>query len=180
MTPKLTVLSGDVLDQPVDLLICTANPMLRMTGGVNGALLQRGGLGVQRELEAYLRRVGRRWVPPGTVVRTGPGPLAVRHVLHAVSVDGFYKADHATVRDTLLEALAQAAQLGARSVATPALATGYGPLSVEDFAQALAAALAAAPAETWGTVAELTLVLRREADVAAAVEVLAPHLRGVP
>lgn len=161
-TPRVIVSDGDVLDQVVDVLICTANPLLRMTGGVNGALLQRGGREVQRELEEHLRQQGRTWVPPRTVVRTGPGPLAVGHILHAVSIDGFYRTDHATVRDTLRVALALAADLGARTVATPALATGYGPLTMGAFAAALREALGAAtpPLE------ELRVVLRRPADAA--------------
>ena len=39
---KLTIKVGDVLNEKVDVLICTANPGLQMTGGVNGDLLQRG------------------------------------------------------------------------------------------------------------------------------------------
>jgi O-acetyl-ADP-ribose deacetylase (regulator of RNase III) len=148
---------GDVLDEEVDILICTANPMLRMTGGVNGALLARGAADVQAELEAYLAPRAHKWVPAGTVLATGPGPLPVRAILHAVSVDGFYRSDEATVCGTLAEALRQAAALGARSVATPALATGYGPLSMEQFAAGARGALADAPE----TLDEVRIVLRR-------------------
>lgn len=155
---------GDVLAVPAEVLICPANPLLRMTGGVNGALLQRGGVGIQRELEAHLRALGRTWVPPGTVVRTGPGPLAVAAILHAVAIDGFYRTDRATVAGTLERALAMAAELGARRVALPALATGYGPLPVATFVEILAEVLDRVPP----SLARVTLVLRRAADAEAA------------
>ena len=36
---KVIVKQGDVLVEAVDILICTANPTLSMSGGVNGAIL---------------------------------------------------------------------------------------------------------------------------------------------
>lgn len=161
--PLVVVERGDVLDATEDAMICTANPYLRLTGGVNGALLQRGGLEVQRELEAWLKAQNRTWVPPETVVRTGPGPLAVAHILHAVAIDGFYKCDVARCAGTLREAFRQAAALKVRSLATPALATGYGPLKMEQFGEALALALEDAPRE----LVKLRVVLRKDADVEA-------------
>ena len=66
---------GDVLDERVDVLICTANPQLNMSGGINGEILRRGGEDVQRELHAFLERTQRKYVDPGTVVTTSPGPV---------------------------------------------------------------------------------------------------------
>lgn len=75
---KVIVRQGDVLDENVDVLICTANPTLRMTGGVNGALcFARGGEGVQAELKRYLASRQIMNVEAGSVVRTGPGPLCI-------------------------------------------------------------------------------------------------------
>lgn len=164
----VVVEQGDVLDARDDVMICTANPYLRLTGGVNGALLQRGGLAVQRELEAWLVAQGRTWVPPETVVRTGPGPLAVRHILHAVAIDGFYKCDVARCAGTLREAFRQAVALGAETLATPALATGYGPLSMAQFAEALRVALSDAPQD----LTQVRVVLRKAASAAVVREVL--------
>lgn len=134
---------GDVLDQQVDVLICTANPQLNLSGGVNGAILVRGGIDVQNELRQYLRQSGQPHVSPGTVVRTGPGPLKVQHILHAVAVDAFYGSSVAQVASTLSAALDAASQLSAVTVATPMLATGYGPLTAAEFGQALAEVVAA-------------------------------------
>jgi O-acetyl-ADP-ribose deacetylase (regulator of RNase III) len=121
---RVVVKAGDILDERVDVLISSANPDLNMSGGVNGAILLRGGQTVQDELKAYLREHDARWVEPGDVVKTGPGPLAVRAILHAVAIDRAYRSDTALVQRTIQTALQRAAELDAETVALPALATG--------------------------------------------------------
>jgi O-acetyl-ADP-ribose deacetylase len=170
---RVVIKHGDILDEEVDVLISTANVHLNMSGGVNGAILLRGGEGVQRELHDALRRAGRAWVDPGTVVRTGPGPLRVGHILHAVAIDGLYRSSVALVQATIERALAEAALLGARTVALPALATGYGPLSIREFAEALRSALARGDVP----IEELRIVLWREDEaeqVAAVLQLFDP------
>jgi len=164
---RVVVKVGDVLEEDVDVLLCTANALLRMSGGVNGALLQRGGEGVQAELDDYLKKNGKRSVPRGSIVRTGPGPLRVKHILHVVGVDVFYDTSVAVIARALREALEQARRLEARTVASPALATGYGPLTLEEFGRALKEALATAAVE------ELRIVLRKEDDAQIVRDVLA-------
>lgn len=165
---RVTVRAGDVLDERVDLLICSANVSLNMSGGVNGAILARGGASVQAELRAHLDELGRRFVEPGTVVRTGPGPLRVKAILHAVAITAFYESDEPLVRRTLVAAFEAAERLGARTLAVPALATGYGPLDAAAFARALRAAL---DERAW-PFDELRVVLRHERDVAAVRAIL--------
>lgn len=157
----IEVLVGDVLDIPADVLISTANPWLQMIGGVNLKIILRPrGEDVHEELQQYLHATGRRFVEPGTVVRTGPGSLPVRHILHAVSITPSYESSVELVAETIVRALTQARELGARTVTIPALATGFGPLSMEEFA----AALALATSRDWSPVEVLKVVLRKEAD----------------
>jgi O-acetyl-ADP-ribose deacetylase (regulator of RNase III) len=165
---RVIALQGDVLDEVVDVLICTANPTLAMSGGVNGALLARGGSDVQAELKRFLTSLGKRWADPGTIVRTGPGPLRVKHILHAVRVNAFYESSTTLVKGLPRKALLQAAELGARSVATPALATGCGPLSMAEFAEAAACA---ATAGCEG-IEDFRIVLRDAEDAREVGEVL--------
>lgn len=159
---RVWVKQGDVLDEAVDVLICTANALLRMSGGVNGAILARGGKDVQNELDQYLKQIGRPAVDRGTVVRTGPGPLPVKHILHAVGVNAFYESSPDVIAALLKKALTEAASLGAKTVATPALATGYGPLTMAEFARGLRAAAAG----DYPGIEELRVVLRHEDDAA--------------
>jgi len=165
---RLIVRSGDILDEEVDVLISTANVNLNMSGGVNGAIVLRGGHAVQMELHRYLVSLGKGHVPTVTIVKTGPGPLRVKHILHAVAIDGFYGSSVELVEQTIVQALAEAARIGARSVALPALATGYGPLSIAEFAEALRRALerACLPIE------ELRIVLWRADDAETVNSVL--------
>jgi O-acetyl-ADP-ribose deacetylase (regulator of RNase III) len=130
-----------------------------MTGGVNLAIILRDrGEEVHAELQKYLPASVPRIVPPGTVVRTGPGSLPVRHILHAVAIDPSYDSSVELVAGTIATALAQARDLGAKVVSLPALGTGFGPLSMEDFGAALAQALA----RDWSPLESLKVVLRDE------------------
>jgi O-acetyl-ADP-ribose deacetylase (regulator of RNase III) len=156
---KLEVLAGDILVVPADVLISTANPWLQMTGGVNLKIIVRPqGEFVYEELQRYLPSTGERHVEPGTVVRTGPGSLPVRHILHAVSIDRSYDSSVELVANTIVNALTQARALDARTVTIPALATGFGPLSMEEFATALSRAIA----RDWSPIEVLKVVLRHE------------------
>src|SRR5262245_11260902 len=167
---KIEVQTGDVLDVAADVLVSTANPWLQMTGGVNLAILLRTqGERIHEELQRYLPTTGRRLVEPGTVVRTGPGSLPVKHVLHAVAIDPSYDSSVELVASTIVTALTQARELGARAVSMPALGTGFGPLSMEDFATALLQVTR----REWSPLETLTVVLRNEEDAAAVRHVLA-------
>jgi O-acetyl-ADP-ribose deacetylase (regulator of RNase III) len=164
------ILVGDVLDVPADVLISTANPWLQMTGGVNLKIILRPqGEFVHEELQQYLRSTGQRYVPPGTVVRTGPASLPVRHILHAVSITPSYESSVHLVAETIVAALTQARELAARTVSLPALATGFGPLSMEEFAAALGQALQ----RDWSPVETLQVVLLRPEDADTVRAVLA-------
>jgi O-acetyl-ADP-ribose deacetylase (regulator of RNase III) len=166
---EIEVLVGDVLNVPADVLVSTANPWLQMTGGVNLKIILRpNGELVHEELQRYLRATGRPYVEPGTVVRTGTASLPVRHILHAVSITPSYESSVGLVADTISRALAQARELGARTVTLPALATGFGPLSMEEFAEGLSQATR----QDWSPLECLKVVLLREEDASAVRAVL--------
>jgi O-acetyl-ADP-ribose deacetylase (regulator of RNase III) len=157
---KCSVKVGDLLDEHADVLICPANPWLNLSGGVNGAILMRGGQAVQDEIQAHLRSAGRTAVEAGTVVRTGPGPVCAKHILHAVAIDPFYGSSVELVKQVFESALGAAASLGAITVAMPMLATGYGPLTAEHFGLALADAIR----RDWSPIEHLTVVVRGDDD----------------
>jgi O-acetyl-ADP-ribose deacetylase (regulator of RNase III) len=132
-----------------------------MTGGVNLKIILRPkGEFVHEELQRYLPITGHRIVPPGTVVKTGPGSLPVQHILHAVAIDPSYDSSVELVTETIDRALGQARELNARTVSIPALATGFGPLSMEDFGVALNRAIQ----KDWAPIETLKVVLLQEED----------------
>ena len=130
-------ISGDILQVPADVLICSANVFLNLSGGVGGDVLLRHGRGMQDELHQFLARSGKAFVQQGDVVACGPHGLPVKAVLHAVAVDAFYQSSPQIVRAVVEKSLKMAAELGARRVALTALATGFGRLSMEQFAEGI-------------------------------------------
>lgn len=163
--PRITIKQGDILDEHVDIIVSTANPMLLMSGGVNGAILMRGGQDVQKELQDHLAALRRKFVDPGSVIVTGPGPLACKHILHAVSINAFYESDVELIANTVRNVLDAAAELKAGSMAIPALATGYGPLTVAQFAEGLREGLDSLERSDWFDKLDLRVVIWHENEV---------------
>src|SRR3954464_4082978 len=105
---------GDILDVPADVLVCSANVYLNLSGGVGGEILRRYGDAMQKELHGYLAGRTLRFVKQETVVPTASGGTRFSAVLHAVAVDGFYQSSPAVIRQTISTALTTAAGPPAR------------------------------------------------------------------
>jgi O-acetyl-ADP-ribose deacetylase (regulator of RNase III) len=132
-----TIKHCDILDEPADVLVCSANSYLTLSGGVGGAFLLRYGDAMQRELEDFLSKSDRRYVPRGEVVRMPACGSPYKAVLHAVGVDAIYQTSPEVITAVVTKALEAAAELAASKVALAAIATGYGRLSLGDFANGL-------------------------------------------
>lgn len=140
MPPTVTswqIRHGDILDIPADVLICSANIYLTLSGGVGGAFLLRYGDEMQQGLRDFLAGRGVRHVSRGEVVSMPPCGSPYRGVLHAVAVDGAYESSPAIIEEIVSKALGLAAEMNARTVTLPLLATGYGRLPVEGFLDGL-------------------------------------------
>lgn len=131
------VYQGDILDVPADVLICSANVYLTLSGGVGGAFLLRYGSAMQEALQQYLDERGNRHVERGDVILLSPCGSPYRAVLHAVAVNGAYESSPTVVAEVLAKSLRQSAALLAHTVALTAVATGYGRMSIPDFAAGL-------------------------------------------
>ena len=152
---------GDILDVAADVLVCSANPFLTLSGGVGGALLLRYGASLQTGLNDYLARQGRRYLVRGSIVVTRPPNTPYAAVIHAVAVDGFYESSPEVITEVVRAALRAAADCGARVVALTALATGYGRLSIGQFAQGLLAVVA----EDFPPIRDVVVGVRASDDV---------------
>lgn len=127
----------DILEEPADVLVCSANPFLTLSGGVGGAFLLRYGDEMQRKLMEFLSGSHRRYVDCGTVVKMPPCGSPYLAVLHAVGVNGFYESSPEVVAAVIRKSLEIAASINACNVALAAIATGYGRLSLEGFADSI-------------------------------------------
>jgi O-acetyl-ADP-ribose deacetylase (regulator of RNase III) len=82
----------------------------------------------------------------------------------------FYNSSVELVSNLLKTALSEASQLGAKTVATPAIATGYGPLSMDQFSEAIRVALA----QAYPGLEEVRIVLRDRDDADRVAKVVGP------
>ena len=161
-TLDIKVVVQDLLDATADCMLCTANPWLNMSGGVNAAILGRGNMAIQRELHAHIAARPVKYVDAESVVETSTGDLNVDMLLHCVAIDGFYHSDSAMITRVVDRALTLAAQRGCETVVMPTLATGYGPLSMRQFALGLRPLLA----RSYAPITDLTVhvLKQRHAD----------------
>lgn len=131
------VKQGDILREPADILICSGNVFLNLSGGVGGEILLRCGDAMQLELHDLLTKRGLRFLERGEVVKTSAHGLPFKAVLHAIAVNGFYESSPAVIQQTVENALRESAALGAQRVALTALATGFGRMSMNQFAEGI-------------------------------------------
>ena len=122
---RIELVLGDITTQQVDAIANAANSALRGGGGVDGAIHRAAGPG----LLAELRERYPDGTPTGTAVGSAGHRLPARWVLHAVGPvwrgGGHGEADQ--LAGAYRSSLALADELGARSVAFPAISMGiYG------------------------------------------------------
>jgi O-acetyl-ADP-ribose deacetylase (regulator of RNase III) len=117
----------DITDAPVDAIVNAANESLQLGAGVAGAIRRRDGSSIQEECN----RIG--YCPVGQAVVTGGGDLRARWVIHAVGPvwRGGNAGEDADLASAVSSALARAEEIGAKSVALPAISTGAFGFPVE-------------------------------------------------
>ncbi len=126
----IELIHGDITQQSVDAIANAANQALRGGGGVDGAIHRAAGPGMLEEL----RRRYPDGTPTGTAVATEAHDLPARWVLHAVGPiwRGGDEGEPALLAGAYRSCLGLAEELGARSVAFPAISMGiYGYPSPE-------------------------------------------------
>jgi O-acetyl-ADP-ribose deacetylase (regulator of RNase III) len=134
---RWTIKTGNIVNEPADVLVCSANPHLTLSGGVGADLLARHGVAMQAALDRVVRQRTPRFIPRGEVIPYSDATLPYLTVLHAVAIDGWYDSSPQVIEQTVTRALQMAAGYGARRVALAALATGFGRLSLSEFAKGI-------------------------------------------
>jgi O-acetyl-ADP-ribose deacetylase (regulator of RNase III) len=125
---------GNILDEPADVLICPANVSMNLSGGIGAELLGRYGVAQQDALHAILASRSPRCAERGEVIHYAGQEIPYRAILHAVAIDGWYESSPEVIEQIVRKSLGIAANCGARRVALAALATGFGRLTLQDFA----------------------------------------------
>ncbi|MFC9153755.1 O-acetyl-ADP-ribose deacetylase [Streptomyces bauhiniae] len=141
----ITLVQGDITEQRVDAIVNAANSSLLGGGGVDGAIHRRGGPAIVnacRDLRASHYGAG---LPTGEAVATTAGDLPAQWVIHTVGpVWQGPGSDPTLLASCYRESLRVADEVGARSVAFPAISTGVYRWPVEEAARVAVEAVRAA------------------------------------
>jgi len=125
---EISIVRGDITTQDVDAVVNAANSSLMGGGGVDGAIHRRGGPQILEECKKVRATRYPDGLPTGKAVATTAGELPARWVIHTVGPVYSASEDRSELlRSCHTDSLAVADELGARSVAFPAISTGvYG------------------------------------------------------
>ena len=126
---RIELWNGDICDLEVDAIVNPANLSLWMATGVGGAIKRAGGDAIE------FAAVRQAPVPLGGAIVTTAGSLAAKAVIHAVSLDRDRRTSGPVIEAAVRGAMARAREIGATSIAFPALGTGVGGFPLDEAAR---------------------------------------------
>jgi O-acetyl-ADP-ribose deacetylase (regulator of RNase III) len=126
--PRVVLVRGDITEQDVDAIVNAANSSLMGGGGVDGAIHRKGGPRILEECKRIRAERYSEGLPAGRAVATIGGDLRAPWVIHTVGPVYAKSEDRSALLVSChIESLRVADDLGAKSVAFPAISTGvYG------------------------------------------------------
>jgi O-acetyl-ADP-ribose deacetylase (regulator of RNase III) len=124
-TTSIEVVQGDITTERVDAIVNAANSSLLGGGGVDGAIHRAAGPRLHEECREVRRTAYPHGLPVGEAVATGAGELPATWVIHTVGPNRHAgQTDPALLASCFKTALREAVNVGARSVAFPAISAG--------------------------------------------------------
>ncbi|MFJ6985616.1 MULTISPECIES: O-acetyl-ADP-ribose deacetylase [unclassified Streptomyces] len=136
MTTTVTLVQGDITAQSVDAVVNAANSSLLGGGGVDGAIHRRGGPEILADCRRLRASHYGRGLPTGRAVATTAGRLDARWVIHTVGPRHSTDEDRSDLLASCYrECLRVADELGARTVAFPAVSAGIYGWPMDDAAR---------------------------------------------
>jgi O-acetyl-ADP-ribose deacetylase (regulator of RNase III) len=132
----ISLVQGDITEQRVDAIVNAANSSLLGGGGVDGAVHRRGGPEILDACRALRASHYGKGLPVGQAVATPAGRLDARWVIHTVGPVWSAAEDRsAQLASCYRESLRVADELGAATVAFPAVSTGIYRWPLDDGAR---------------------------------------------
>ncbi|MFG3104379.1 O-acetyl-ADP-ribose deacetylase [Streptomyces sp. NPDC048182] len=136
MTTTIHLTRGDITRVDADAIVNAANSSLLGGGGVDGAIHRHGGPAILEECRALRASHYGKGLPAGQAVATTAGELPARWVIHTVGPVWAASEDRSDLLASChRESLRVADELGARTVAFPAISTGVYRWPLEDAAR---------------------------------------------
>jgi O-acetyl-ADP-ribose deacetylase len=170
----VTAIKGDITEQRVDAIVNAANSRLLGGGGVDGAIHRRGGPAILAECQELRDGPLPDGLPAGGAVATTAGELPAQWVIHAVGpIYSRHVDQSATLASAFSESMRVADELGAASVAFPAISAGAYGWPMQDAARIAVATVTGAVTR----VREVRFVLFSDEAYAAFREALASARR---
>ncbi|KUL23741.1 O-acetyl-ADP-ribose deacetylase [Streptomyces regalis] len=132
----IRLVQGDITRESVDAIVNAANSSLLGGGGVDGAIHRRGGPAILDECRKLRASQYGKGLPTGQAVATTAGELDARYVIHTVGPVWSSTEDRSELLASCYrESLRVADELGARTVAFPAISTGVYRWPMQDAAR---------------------------------------------
>lgn len=136
MSVEIVTERGDITEAEVDAVVNAANSGLLGGGGVDGAIHRRGGPSILAECRRLRADTYPDGLPTGRAVATTAGDLPARWVIHTVGPVYARSEDRSELlASAYRESLRVADELGARTVAFPAISAGIYGWPVPDAAR---------------------------------------------
>lgn len=133
---RITLVQGDITEQDVDAVVNAANSSLMGGGGVDGAIHRRGGPAIVADCRRVRATRYPKGLPTGQAVATTAGELPALWVIHTVGPVYSPSEDRSeALASCYRESLRVADELGASTVAFPAVSTGIYGWPVADAAR---------------------------------------------
>ncbi|WP_328931962.1 MULTISPECIES: O-acetyl-ADP-ribose deacetylase [unclassified Streptomyces] len=152
----ITLVRGDITRQTADAIVNAANSSLLGGGGVDGAIHRRGGPAILEDCRRLRASHYGKGLSTGQAVATTAGELDARWVIHTVGPVYSREEDRsAQLASCYRESLRVADELGARTVAFPAVSAGIFGWPMDDAARIAVETVRATPS----AVEEVTFVL---------------------
>ena len=126
---RLNAIIGDITAFKADAIVNAANSSLLGGGGVDGAIHRIGGPSILDECRRIRETVLPNGLPTGQAVETRAGLLPCKYVIHTVGPvwTGGHSGEEKHLADAYRNSVKKAVELGAKSIAFPAISTGiYG------------------------------------------------------
>ncbi|MGW7276861.1 O-acetyl-ADP-ribose deacetylase [Streptomyces sp. NPDC054844] len=132
----ITLVQGDITRESADAIVNAANSSLLGGGGVDGAIHRRGGPEILAECRKLRAGHLGKGLATGRAVATTAGDLDARWVIHTVGPVHSETEDRSELLASCYrESLRLADELGARTVAFPAISTGVYRWPMDDAAR---------------------------------------------